>query len=135
MTEPITDPAAAPEEAAEEPKTFDAEYVAKLRGEAAEARTKAKEASERGDSLSELLLTRSIENAASGVLIDPADLPRSGDYFNEDGSPDLLKIRAAAEELATAKPYLSRPRGDVSQGPRESTPAPASLGDIVRSLI
>ena len=135
QTTETTEPNAAPESTVDEPKTFDAEYVAKLRQEAAEARTKAKEASERGDTLSELLLSRSIEQATAGILIDPADLPRSGDYFNNDGSPDLTKIKTAAEELATAKPYLSRPRGSVSQGARESSPTPASLGDLIRAVI
>jgi hypothetical protein len=135
QTNETTEPNVAPEDTADEPKTFDADYVAKLRQEAAEARTKAKEASERGDSLSELLLTRSIEQATAGILIDPTDLPRAGDYFTDAGSPDLAKIKAAAEQLATAKPYLSRPRGSVSQGARESSPAPASLGDMIRAVI
>jgi hypothetical protein len=135
MSEPLTDqtdaPTGEPETPVDDAKTFDAEYVTKLRAEAAEARTKAKEASTRGDTLAELLLTRSIEAATAGVLHDPSDLPRDGDYFADDGSPDLDKIKAAAEALAETKPYLATVRGDVAQGAKEPNPAP-SFGELMR---
>lgn len=55
MTDPATpDPNAAPEAAKDAPKTFDAEYVEKLRKEAADYRTKAKANAEAAEELARI---------------------------------------------------------------------------------
>ena len=100
----------------------------------AEARTKAKESSTRGDVLYEQLLARTREQATAGILHSPDDLPAEGDYLDDSGMPSLDKIRAAAEALAQAKPYLSVPHGDIAQGARESE-AQVSFGDLIRGAL
>ncbi len=96
----------------EEPETFTAEYVKELRDEAAAHRVRAK----RAEAAEDRLRVLAIEAAARGVLADPTDLPWSPEYEDNDGWPDAAKLTAAAQELATRKPHLTRPRGDVGQG-------------------
>lgn len=124
-----------PVQTTDEPDSFPRDYVTKLREEAAESRTAAKAASERGDELFELLLYRTAEQATAGILHDPSDLPREGDYLDDEtGFPSADKIRAAAEALAEAKPWLARPRGDVSQGAHPVN-EDVSFGDLIRARL
>lgn len=74
----------------------------------------------RGDNLYELLLERSLEQGTAGILSDPSALPRDADLYDDNGLPDVDKIRAAATTLADAKPQLAPVRGDVGQGVRET---------------
>ncbi len=83
------------------------------------------EATTRGDALAELLLTRSIEQGAGDVLQDVTDLPRTDDLLGEDGTPDLTKIRAAAQALSETKPHLAKAKyGDVGQGAKHTANVP-----------
>jgi hypothetical protein len=137
IAEPVTDtgvetPVAEPESNADEPTTFDADYVKALRQEAAENRTAAKSATERGDHLHELLLGRTIEAAAADVLRDPNDLDRSDSrLYDEAGFPSLDGAREVATDLAAAKPWLAKPAGNISQGAREAT-EPVGFGQLIR---
>ena len=99
---------------ADEPETFDREYVQKLRDEAAGHRVKAK----RAEALAAALVTA--QAALTGKLADPTDLPFSDDLLDEDGHVDEQKVQAAVDELVKRKPHLAarRPRGDVGQGAR-----------------
>lgn len=99
-------------------ETFDRAYVEKLRKESADYRTKAK----RSDDLQARLLDAAIREGTAGVLEDPTDLRiEPEDVMDDDGFPDVEKVRAAAQELAKEKPHLARrrPAGDVGQGARQ----------------
>lgn len=100
-----------------EPKSYDEAYVKTLRDEAAANRVKAKRAESAESRLREL----AIAQAVSGILTSPDDLGWSDEYADEEGWPDADKIKAAAEELVSRKPYLGRPSGDIGQG-RHSEP-------------
>lgn len=131
--QPVEAPEVEPTEPTE-PQTFDAEYVTKLRAEAAEHRTKAKDEAERGEKLFELVKSRTAEQATAGILRDATDLPADGDYLDDEtGMPSVEKMRTAAEVLAEAKPWLALPRGDIKQGAQESAPAMPSFGDLMRA--
>jgi len=127
---------------------YDAEYVQKLRGEAADRRTAAKAAE---DALaaaqktarvtSERLLAAEVRDAARAILADPSDLllnTEATELVGDDGQPDTDKIKAAAEALVAAKPHLAAKRvtGDVGQGARGATTPPAvTFGDLVRGAV
>jgi len=91
----------------DDPETFPAEYVRKLRDESARHRTRA----QRADDLAARLHTAMV--AATGRLADPSDLP-----FEESHVDDDEALTAAIDELLTRKPHLAsrRPSGDVGQG-------------------
>ena len=78
-------------------------------------------------------MSASIEAASAGILYDPSDLPVSEDFLGEDGLPDITKIRAAAEELASRKPHLARPRGSAGQGARSPAEPAFSLAGMSRA--
>lgn len=103
---------------ADEPKTFDADYVAKLRKEAADNRVKAK----RVDELEREVWT--LKAAALGKLADPTDLPF------EPGAD----VAEAVDRLLAAKPHLAARRvsGDVGQGNRGPATSSVSLMDMLR---
>lgn len=112
----------------EQPETFDREYVQKLRDEAAGHRVKAK----RADALAAALVTA--QAAVTRRLADPTDLPYSDDLLDDDGLVDVDKVRAAVDELISAKPHLAarRPRGgDVGQGARPE-PDDTGLAGLLR---
>lgn len=100
-----------------------------LRTEAAEARTKAKQA----EALADRLKTLAGEHAAGPILRDPADLTWSDDFLESDG-PTLNKIRAAAEALTVSKPYLAQVSGDVGQGQHTDQYEPLSLSALLRGV-
>lgn len=112
-----------------EPRTYDEEYVKGLRDEAAAHRVKAK----RAEAAEDRLRTLATEAAARGILADPTDLPWSPEYEDEEGWPDAAKIAAAAEELATRKPHLARPRGDVGQGRHSDDHDAVSLVGLLKA--
>lgn len=114
----------------QEPQTFDAEYVGKLRDEAATHRVRA----QRADVLAEGWYRSAVELATAGILMDPTDLPRSDDHFDPDGRPNVEAIRASAEELAASKPHLARARMTSAQlqGPTGQPPVAVGLGSLLR---
>lgn len=124
-TSPATEQA--PVEDTEPAKVYDAEYVAKLRQEAAEARVKAK----RVDGLSAQLLSAFV--ALDGRLIDPDDLPFTLDLVDDDGNLVREKITAAIDALIDRKPHLAarRPTKPVAQGAKPE-PEPVSLHAMMR---
>lgn len=139
MSQPSTEPTTTttePAETVEEPtegteEMFSRDYVESLRTEAAEARVKAKRATDL-----ELALRDAVKaSAARDILQDPAALEWSDDFADDSGLPDAEKIREAAEALAAEKPHLSRVRGDVLQGHRgeESDAGAVDLAGMLRA--
>jgi hypothetical protein len=112
-----------------EPKTYDEAYVSKLREEAAANRVRAKRAEE----AETRLRTLAVEAAVRGVLQDPTDLAWSEEYADDDGWPDDVRIREAAEELAQRKPHLGRPGGDVGQGRHSDDQERVSLVGLLKA--
>lgn len=137
-TEPVTpEEPTEPQEAAESPAdgdTFSRAYVEQLRTENADARVRAK----RADDLQARLLDAVVRDGVAGVLEDADDLRRhvtDAELLDDDGYPDTSKVRAAAEQLAAAKPHLAArrvPSGDVDQGARAEAAEPVSLAGILR---
>jgi hypothetical protein len=124
---------------------YDAEYVGKLRSEAAERRQKARQlegdlerAHAREKALHARLMAHEVKAATAGVLADPDDLllhVDAADLLDDDGDPDADKIAAAARDLAGRKPHL-RPRtpsGDVDQGVRGKPAEGFDFAEILRS--
>lgn len=112
------------------PDLFDRAYVEELRAEAKENRL----AAARADYLNTEVRRLAIREATRGLLTDPEALPWSDDYTeDETGLPDHDRLLAAAQALARAKPWLSRPRGDVGQGQHSDAPAGISLSELLRS--
>lgn len=107
---------------ADEPKTFDADYVQKLRKEAGDHRVAAKEATARVEALEREVWTLKV--AALGKLADPTDLPF------EPGAD----VAEAVDRLLAAKPHLAARRvsGDVGQGNRGPATSSVSLMDMLR---
>lgn len=122
---------------------YPAEIVQKLRHEAADRRTKAREADAarqaadaRAAKLTERLLTASLAQHA-GTLADPSDLLAhvdAADLCDDDGLPDPAKIAVAATALLAKKPHLGsrKPAGDVDQGARGGPPATVDFADLLR---
>lgn len=120
---PTSDTPETPTEA-QEPRTYDEDYVKALRDEAAGHRVKAK----RADTLAAALVT-SIA-AGTGKLVDPRDLPHGEHLLGEDGLPDPEKIGAAIDVLIRERPHLAsrRPTGHLEQGARPDEPGLSLLG-------
>lgn len=75
--------------------------------------------------------------ARSGdVLASPEDVLAFCDeasLLDADGWPDEARIRSAADQLVSERPYLAaRKFSDVGQGARKTTAPRASLGDMLR---
>jgi hypothetical protein len=123
---------AAVDDPTSEPESFTREYVDRLREESADHRVRAK----RAEAATARLLDATIADATRGVLVDPTDLPREGDYFDDDGWPDAAKIRDAAEALAASKPHLGdrRPSTSIPQGSQPDAAPEFSLGAALRAL-
>lgn len=101
-----------------EPQTFGADYVAKLRAEAADHRTRSK-------SLTGQLVTAWA--AADGRLVDPTDLPASAVEADEDGNISRDAVTAAIDALVKSKPHLAVQRpAPLPQG-ASTDPEPVSL--------
>lgn len=119
-----------PEERPTEPKTYDEAYVAKLREEAATHRVRAK----RAEDAETRLRTLAVEQAARGVMADPADLTWDAETMtDEDGWPDVEKITAAATDLVERRPHLGRPAGEVGQGRHSDIEDLPSLSAMLRA--
>lgn len=135
MSEPTTQQPSAehePQHAANEPESNSEAFLPEQARETAEIAKQLTQARTRGDALAELLLTRSIEQAAGTVLQDVTDLPRDGDYYAEDGTPDLDKIKSAAEELVSRKTHLAKVRGEIHQTPQQLDEPVPTFGDLAR---
>lgn len=135
MTDTPTEPTDVDTEVAAEPsidkdqvELFDADYVAKLRNEAAEHRVKAK----RSDDLARQLV-RALAKA-DGRLIDADDLAYDANYLDDDGLVDVEKVSAAIDTLVERKPHLAaqRPTSTLPQGARPE-PDRVDLHGILRS--
>jgi hypothetical protein len=110
-----------------DPDVFPREYVAELRAENAEHRTKATEAANRAEELSRQLWLERVTGL--GLLADPTDLP-----YNAEIVSDPAGIRAAAEELLAAKPHLRTRRITGRAGAGEGSPTePVSLSAMLRA--
>lgn len=131
-----------------DPSTFGehADYVRELRQEAAERRTKAREAEKALEAANgvlrqtrERLLALEVDAAARGILADPSDLlvhVQAAELWGEDGAPDPARIKAAATALVERKAHLApRPAvgGDVDQGARPPGPEPFDFAGMLRS--
>ncbi|HEX9993820.1 MAG TPA: hypothetical protein VGB14_12905 [Acidimicrobiales bacterium] len=131
MTDQPTDPTpGAPEADADPPEdadTFPRSYVERLRAEAADRRTAARDAEARAEALTRRLLTAEVARAVDGVLADGDDLTAhvpAAELVGEDGLPDAERIRAAAEALAERKPHLAARRfGEADLGVRRQAPS------------
>lgn len=131
-TEEATTAPEAPETAGEAPdgpeddaeQTFTAEYVRKLREEAAAQRVKAK----RADDLSREVFRLRV--AATGRLADPTDLP-----YDEALLEDEEALSAAIDDLLAARPHYAarRATGDVGQGAVGGAGHNVDLAGILRS--
>jgi hypothetical protein len=108
--------------------TFPRAYVEELRTENKDLRTKAKDV----DKYREAAMLAARRLATAGILHSPDDLPISDEFWAEDGLPDYEKIRKAAEELASERPYLARARGSVGQGARPEPSPEFSLAAALR---
>lgn len=108
----------------DEPETFTAEYVAKLRKEAADARVRAK----RADELTSALWVARV--AATGRLADATDLlmPEGADPMDSDA------LTTAVDALLEAKPHLAsrKPQGGIGQGATGKTDT-VDLAGMLRS--
>lgn len=141
----------APEAPEEEPATYDAAYVRKLRSEAATRRREVKEAEERLtakeaelDELRAWRLERSIVDAnvppmGMPQLADPSDLLAYTDaaiLVDDAGKADPERIKAAIAALLERKPHLRAGYGRQggawggSEGGTNTVPPP-SLGTLV----
>jgi hypothetical protein len=119
----------------DEPETFDAEYVHKLRAENADARTKRKAAEDVRDAALGRLWEAERARACAGILADPTDLEGTVDMLDDDGVPDFDRIKTAAEELAKTKPHLRprKPTEPIDQGVRGEA-EPVNLAAKLRQL-
>lgn len=115
-----------PEGSAEDADTFSREYVESLRAENARYRQRA----QRADELAHRLHAELVR--ATNRLADPTDLDYSEEHLSDPGA-----LRAAVDDLLTAKPHLRKPAspsGDVGQG-RRGTAEPASLLSILKNIV
>lgn len=112
-----------------ESKSYNEEYVKRLRDEAARYRVKAK----RADDAEGRLRAAAIGQATDGILADPTDMTWSDEFADDDGWPDLDRIKDAAINLVVSKPHLGRPRGFVGQGHHSDEPDPVSLSGILKA--
>lgn len=108
--------------------TFDPDYIAQLRQEAAEGRVKAK----RADALARQAM-KAIA-ASDGRLIDPDDLAFDQQFLDDDGLVDADRVRAAIESLLERKPHLAarRPSASITQGAQPMS-GQVSLLDFLRA--
>ena len=126
MTDKSTDPNPEPdnEPEPEDGQTFGADYVKKLRAEAAEHRKARREAESRIEELTGQLHERdradddrALSERLADVLADPDDLYRFVDRAeieDDDGRIDLDTAEAKAKELAEDKSHLAaRPKVPV----------------------
>ncbi len=132
-----------------EEATFDAQYVARLRSEAAQRRREVKAAEERISTMAaelevfrESAFKRALVDVNVGQrrrLVDTNDLLTFTDrseLVDDDGRPDPAKITAAIEGLIATKPHLAMPTGTVTRGVQGGSfvqPAP-SLGSMLGAV-
>ena len=109
-------------EGGEQAKTFDAEYVGKLRDEAAGHRSKLRD---REQAMHRMLVEQ------TGRLADPADLAFDAAHLDD---PEALG--AAIDALLEAKPHLrARQFGGVEQGPTGKQTAEVDLLGTLRGML
>lgn len=119
---------AAVSEAPPEADTFGAEYVAKLRAEAAEQRVKGKRLDE-----ANVRLAASYAGA-TGRLVDVDALPFSESMLGDDGLVDRVRVTEAVAALIAAKPYLASrtPTTPIAQGVLPDVPESPGLFALIR---
>jgi len=139
--EPIESPQEPPEspEPSQVPTDQDAQEDAPERDEIKTLTQRVREQDARTADLNARLMTLAIAHHAHGILADPSDLEMFTDVStltDDDGNPDPIKIRDAAEELARSKQHLGymHPAGSVGQGARPEA-VHVSLLDEIRSRI
>ncbi|GAB7071794.1 hypothetical protein H7J06_22125 [Mycobacterium hodleri] len=108
---------------ADEPKTYDADYVNGLKKEAIDHRHKA-------TTLATRLHTELVRQ--TGRLADPAELG-----FDPTHLDDPEALSAAIDELLTRKPhYAARtPHGNVGQGAKDQGAQPGNLISTLKSFV
>lgn len=125
-----TDPTetVAADQSVEVEQTFDAEYVSKLRAEAAEYRVKAK----RVDDLARQSARTMTQ--LDGRLIDVDDLAFDPAFVDEAGLVDSAKVTAAIDGLVERKPHLTKQRvTPISAQGARAEPERVDLHGILRS--
>jgi hypothetical protein len=122
---PATDaPAGDQAPAQDDPKSFDAEYVGKLREESAGYRTRLRD---REQAMHRMMVEK------SGRLADPADLTFDVAHLDD---PDVLA--AAIDALLEAKPHLKArafEAGGAAQGTRGPASSEVNLAELMRGMI
>lgn len=117
----------------QESDTFDRAYVEKLRAEAAEHRTKARDAQAALEASEARYRALAVEHAATGVLARPDALEWQENWTGDDGSADLDAIRAAATEYAHQYPHAAVVAGDVGQGFKDSATTSVDIAGMLRA--
>ena len=114
-----------------DPDTFPAEYVRRLRAEAAEARVKAKIA----DTANEHLLAAYAAN--DGRLVDVEALALSPDLLGDDGLVSRDKVAERIGELIAVKPHLAsrRPTTTLPMGVQPEAPAEVGWLSVLRGEV
>jgi hypothetical protein len=145
-TTDLLEPSEAATEAPEaEPATFDADYVKKLRSEAAQRRREAKEATERLTAqeaelaeLREARLQRAVADVNAGrmsPLADVSDIWIFADpatFLDDAGKPDPQRIEAAIADVVQRKPHLVAPVPTITRGVQVGPPPPPpSIGALI----
>ena len=132
---PTTDPT---DEPIDDGQTFDANYVRRLRDEAAEHRRARREAETAVDTLTAEMTEmraadddRQVAERLADVMADPSDVwsfVDRAEVTNDDGRVDLDAVEQRARDLTEQKRHLAKPARPVSadQGIRGQhvTPAP-----------
>lgn len=154
IDEPTNDVPEEPQEGNEGQTTFDADYVKKLRDEAARYRTEAKANAEASKRLAELEESQKSEQQKLMERAEAAERERDEvrtealrlRIAHEKGltPKQAARLRGSSEEELTADADAlleefgpvgpRRPKGDVGQGPRDTATAPSdpkSLADAV----
>lgn len=114
-----------------DPDTFPAEYVRRLRAEAAEARVKAKIA----DTANEHLLAAYAAN--DGRLVDVEALALDDTLIGDDGLVDRAKVSERIGELIAAKPHLAsrKPTTPLPMGVQPEAPAEVGWLSVLRGEV
>ena len=120
------EPEGADPEPEDEGETFTRDYVHEIRREAARYRTRAAEAETEAETLRDALWTARV--AATGRLMDPADLPRP-----EGADLEPETVAAAVDALLEQRPHYGRRRitGRIGQG-EGVPPTGVSLSGLLR---
>lgn len=120
-------------ETTSEPQENSDSAVKKLRDENAKRRVSQREAEEKATAAEQRSQRLALSLYAATALRDPLSLPWQPEFSGGDGEPDREAIVAAAEALALQRPDLSKPRGDVGSGFRDSDTGSVDLAGMLRA--